>query len=170
MRNVILVLLVLIGFGSCSESDQDLYTGQKLDFQLYKASDFDYSGTFSVRELIDGNLEVTIQLVGERSTAATTFPAHLHYGSYTDPDAPMAVMLTPVSGADLLSKTVLGTLMDGTKLSFEDMKTFDGHVKVHLANEGPDYEVILVAGNVGSNVEELGRFDAEQMTICSPDF
>ncbi|WP_425638421.1 hypothetical protein ACPUEN_03295 [Algoriphagus yeomjeoni] len=170
MRNVIIVLLVLICFGSCTESDQDLYTGQRLDFQLFKASDFNYSGTFSVRELIDGNLEATIQLVGERSSAATTFPAHLHHGDYTDPEAPMALMLTPVSGDDLQSKTVLGSLMDGTKLSFEDMKIFDGHVKVHLASEGPDYQVILVAGNVGSNVDEVGGFDAGLITICSPDF
>ncbi|MFC5623847.1 hypothetical protein [Algoriphagus winogradskyi] len=170
MRNVILVLLVLIAFGSCTESDQDIYTGQKLDFQLFKASEFDYSGTFSVREMIDGNLEATIQLVGERSSTSTNFPAHLHYGNYTDPEAPMALMLTPVNGADLESKTVLGTLMDGTKLSFEDMKTFDGHVKVHLASEGPDYKVILVAGNVGSNVDEASSFDAESMTICSPEF
>ena len=170
MRNILIGLLVLLSCGACTDNDPDIYTGQKLEYKLYKASDFDYSGTFSVRELIDGNLEVIIQLDGERSTAATTFPAHLHYGSYTDPEAPMAHMLTAVGGAELQSKTVLGALMDGAKLSFEDMRTFNGHVKVHLASEGPDYQVILVAGNVGSNVDELGRFDAGQMTSCSPNF
>lgn len=157
-------------FGACTDNDPEVYTGQKLEYQLYKASDFDYSGTLSVRELVDGNLELGIQLVGEKSSAATTFPAHLHFGSYTDPEAPMAYMLTPVSGADLQSKTVLGSLMSGTKLSFEDMRTFDGHVKVHLASEGPDYKVILAAGDIGSNVDEQSSFDAELMTICSPNF
>ncbi|MEB2778063.1 hypothetical protein SYJ56_22310 [Algoriphagus sp. D3-2-R+10] len=170
MKNAIFALLVLLSFGSCSETDPDIYTGQKLEYQLYKASEYDYNGTLTVRELTDGNLELSLQMVGQSSTSATTFPAHLHYGDYTDSEAPMAFMLTPVSGSDLHSKTVLGPLMNGTKLSFEDMKTFDGHVKVHLASEGPDYKVILVAGNIGSNVDEAAEFDASQMTICLPNF
>ena len=170
MRNVILGLLIVLSFGSCSDNDPEVYTGQKLEYQLYKASDFDYSGTLTVRELSDGNLELIIQLIGQTSSSSTTFPTHLHYGSYTDPEAPMAYMLTPVDGLSLKSKTVLGTLMNGTKLSFEDMKTFDGHVKVHLASEGPDYKVILAAGDIGSNLDEQRGFDAELMTICSPNF
>ena len=143
-----------MSFGACSENDPELYTGQKLEYQLNKASDYEYTGALTIRELTDGNLELTLQLVGAKSTAATTFPAHLHFGDYTNPEAPMAFMLNPVSGATLQSKTLLGSLMNGTKLSFEDMKTFDGHVKVHLAFEGPDYKVILVAGNIGSNVND----------------
>ncbi|MEB2785275.1 hypothetical protein [Algoriphagus persicinus] len=170
MKNAIFALLVLLSFGSCSDSDPDIYTGQKLEYQLYKASEYDYNGTLTVRELTDGNLELSLQLVGANSTSATTFPAHLHFGDYTSPEAPMAYVLTSVSGSNLLSKTVLGPLMNGTKLSFDDMKTFDGHVKVHLASEGPDYKVILVAGNIGSNFNENLEFDASQMTICSPNF
>tara|TARA_R110002072_G_scaffold3334_2_gene24561 strand:- start:18412 stop:18891 length:480 start_codon:yes stop_codon:yes gene_type:complete len=159
-----------MSFGACSENDPELYTGQKLEYQLNKASDYEYTGALTIRELTDGNLELTLQLVGAKSTAATTFPAHLHFGDYTNPEAPMAFMLNPVSGATLQSKTLLGSLMNGTKLSFEDMKTFDGHVKVHLAFEGPDYKVILVAGNIGSNVNENLKFDATLMTSCSPNF
>lgn len=170
MRNILFGFLILLSFGSCSDNDPEIYTGQKLEYQLYKASEFDYSGTLTVKELIDGNLELSIQLVGDKSTSATTFPAHLHYGSYIDPEAPMASMLTPVNGSSLQSKTVLGPLMDGTKLIFEDMQTFNGHVKVHLASEGPDYKVILVAGNVGSNIDELEGIDIGLMAICSPDF
>ncbi|SFB45523.1 hypothetical protein SAMN04489723_11120 [Algoriphagus aquimarinus] len=159
-----------MSFGACSENDPELYTGQKLEYQLNKASDYEYTGTLTIRELTDGNLELILQLVGAKSTGATTFPAHLHFGDYTNPEAPMAFMLNPVSGATLQSKTLLGSLMNGTKLSFEDMKTFDGHVKVHLASEGPDYKVILVAGNIGSNVNENLKFDATLMTSCSPNF
>ncbi|TXE04421.1 hypothetical protein [Algoriphagus aquimarinus] len=170
MRNIILGLLLLVSFGSCSESDPDLYTGQQVEYQLNKASEYEYTGALTIRELTDGNLELTLQLVGAKSTSANTFPAHLHFGDYTNPVAPMAFMLNPVSGSTLQSKTVLGSLMNGTKLSFEDMKTFDGHVKVHLASEGPDYKVILVAGNIGYNVNENLTFDASLMTSCSPDF
>ena len=161
--------MILASFASCNDNDPEVYTGNKLEYQLYKASDFDYTGVLTVREMSDGNLEMDLQLEGQNSSSATSFPAHLHHGNYTDPDAPMAYMLNAVSGADLNSKTILGPLMDGTKLSFEDMKTFNGHVKVHLASEGPDYKVILVAGNVGSNVDTSLKFDVTQMTICSPD-
>ncbi|WP_192349587.1 hypothetical protein [Algoriphagus sp. Y33] len=166
----IFFFFLLVSVWSCSESDPDIYTGQKLEYQLYKASEFDYTGTLTVRELTDGNLELTIQLQGERSTSSTTFPAHLHYGNYSDPEAPMAAMLNSVSGSDLHSKTVLGALMNGDKLSYEDFQSFDGHVKVHLANEGPDYRVILVAGGIGSNQNETLEFDASEIAICSPNF
>ncbi len=170
MRKLILALFLLASAWSCSESDPEVYTGEKLEYKLNKASEFDDSGTLTIRELTDGNLEMNIQLAGARSTSSTTFPAHLHFGNYTDPDAPMALMLNSVSGANLQSRTVLGELMNGNKLSFEEMKNFDGHVKVHLASEGPDYKVILVAGNIGSNFDESLEFDASQMTVCSPDF
>lgn len=170
MRKLILGIVILVSFCSCSESDPEVYTGQQLEYKLNKASDFDYTGTLTVRELADGNLELSVQLVGAKSTLSTTFPAHLHFGSYSDPDAPMALMLNPVSGADLQSKSILGALMNGKKLNFEEMKNFDGHVKVHLASEGPDYKVILVAGNIGSNLDESLEFDASLMTICSPNF
>ncbi|PZX57081.1 hypothetical protein LV84_02213 [Algoriphagus ratkowskyi] len=170
MKKLLPYLILLVTAWSCSESEPEVYTGQKIEYKLNKASDFNYTGTLIIRELSDRNLELTIQMVGAKSTLSTTFPAHLHYGSYTDPDAQMALMLNAVSGADLKSTTVLGVLMNGSKLSFEDMKNFDGHVKVHLSSEGPDYQVILVAGNVGSNSDDLLKFDSTQMKICSSDF
>jgi hypothetical protein len=170
MRKLILAFIVLAAAWSCSESDPEVYTGQKLEYKLNKSSDFDFTGMLTVSELSDGNVELTVQLVGAKSSSATTFPAHLHFGNYSDSDAPIAIMLNAVSGADLQSRTILGELTNGRKLSFEDIKNFDGHVKIHLANEGPDYSVILVAGNVGSNFDESQEFDAAQMTVCSPDF
>jgi hypothetical protein len=170
MRKLLLFFIVLLSTWSCKESDPEVYTGQKLEYQLYKSSEFDYTGSITVRELSDGNLELTLQLVGATSSSSTTFPAHLHFGNYSNPDAQIAFMLNSVSGSDLQSTTILGELMGGNKLTFEDMKSFDGHVKVHLASEGPDYKVILVAGNVGSNADESVKFDPTQMTLCSPDF
>ncbi|MEP1258131.1 hypothetical protein, partial [Algoriphagus sp.] len=151
MKKLSIAIILLAAVWSCSESDPEIYNGKQLEYELNKTSEFDYTGNVTIKELTDGNLELTIQLVGAKSNSATSFPAHLHFGSYTDPEAPMALMLNPVNGADLQSKTILGELMSGDKLSFEEMKNFDGHIKVHLASEGPDYQVILVAGNVGSN-------------------
>lgn len=169
MKKLLLGLLILVGFGSCSEQEPDVYTGEKIEFELFKSSDFDFNGTLLVQELMTGDVEFTIQLEGAKS-ANISYPAHLHFGGYDMADAPIAQLLTPVSGADLKSVTVLNTLSDGSEVSFDQIKTFDGHVKIHLANEGPDYDVILVAGNVGGNFNaELG-FDPTKMAVCGKSY
>lgn len=161
--------MISAGLWSCSDPEPDVYTGEKLEFELFKSSDFDFNGTLTVQELRTGDVEFTIQLEGARSSNIS-YPAHLHFGGYDRADAPIAQLLTPVSGADLKSVTVLNTLSDGSKVTFDQMKTFSGHVKIHLANEGPDYDVILVAGNVGANFNpELG-FDPSKMAVCGKSF
>lgn len=169
MKKLILGLLITVGIWSCSEQEPDNYTGEKIEFELFKSSDFDFNGTLLVQELMTGEVELTIQLEGAKS-GNISYPAHLHFGSYDQADAPIAQLLSPVSGSDLKSITVLNTLSDGSKASFDQMKNFDGHVKIHLANEGPDYDVILVAGNVGTNFNpELG-FDPTKMAVCGKSY
>ena len=45
----------------------------------------------------------------------------------------------------------MSSLTNGEKLDFDDLEFFEAHIKVHLAAEGPDYNVILVAGNIGNS-------------------
>ena len=170
MRKLILAFIISAGLGACTEQEPDRYSGQQLEFDLFKSSDFDYNGTLTVKELRDGKLEFDIQLEGTSSSVVYNFPAHLHFGGYDQADAPIAYLLNPVSSQNLGSTTVLGTLSDGTALNFEQMKSFDGHVKIHLANEGPDYDVILVAGNVGTNFQADVGFDASKMAVCGNGF
>ncbi len=170
MRKFILVFLAAAGLGACSEQEPDRYTGQQLEFGLYQSSDFDYNGTLTVKELRDGKLEFDIQLEGAGSSTEYNFPAHLHFGGYDQADTPIAHLLNPVSSKKLESATVLEKLSDGTELTFEQMKTFDGHVKIHLANDGPDYEVILVAGNVGGNFNSELGFDPSKIAVCGKSF
>lgn len=170
MKKLILALLITAGLGACSEGEPDVYTGQQLEFELFKSSEFNYNGTLTVKELRDGNLEFEIQLQGAKANTGDRFPAHLHFGSYDQADAPIAFLLNPIESSNLESTTTLGQLSDGDRLTFEEMKSFDGHVKIHLANEGPDYEVILVAGNVGGNFNaELG-FDPSKLAVCGKSF
>ena len=80
----------------------------------------------------------------------------------------LAFLLNSIPAKTLQSVTEIGQLSDGTTLDFERMRSFDGHVKIHLANEGPDYEVILVAGNVGP--KSMLGFDREQLSICGNSY
>jgi|SRR5690606_4279047 len=170
MRKLFLAFLIVAGLGACTEEEPDLYSGRQMEFDLFKSSDYDYNGTLTVRELRDGKLDLDIQLEGAKSSADYNFPAHLHFGAYDQVDAPIAFMLNPVSSKSLLSSTVLGSLSDGSNLTFEQMKSFDGHVKIHLANEGPDYGVILVAGNVGANFSAGVGFDVSKIAVCGNTF
>lgn len=113
-------------------------------------------------------MEWTLRLDGAKSHSEVSFPAHLHFGSYDQPNAPLAQVLTPVSSQNLNSVTLLGPLSNGATLRFDDLLLFDGHVKVHLASEGPDYGVILVAGNLGSKAK--GEFDPTTVALCGNSF
>lgn len=167
MKKIFTIVLIVFGLTSCSETEPDKFTGQELNFKLNKSSDYNFSGTLTVRELKGGKLEFYLKLNGAKTTNDYEYPAHLHFGGYDQADAPIAFLLQPVSAKTLESSTVLGKLSDGTELSFEEMKLFDGHVKIHLANDGPDYQVVLVAGNVGGNPTE---FTSENMAICGNNF
>ena len=168
MKKLLLALSVSFLFWSCSETSEKTYSGNKLDVALFQSSTYDYKGKLEIRELVDGSLEWTLRLDGAKSYEGLTFPAHLHFGSYDQVDAPIAQVLTPVTSKNLQSVTLLGPLSNGTTLRFDDLRLFDGHIKVHLAGEGPDYGVILVAGNIGPKAS--GEFDPNDIAVCGNTF
>ncbi len=171
MKKLLYPFIMSLFLISCNEDKGDpLYTGSEVTYMLHQSSNFDYSGKLIVKELIDGGLELNIEMDGTKSEEVYFFTAHLHFGSYDDVDAPIAHLLDPVDIGTLRSTTVLGVLSDQTTLTFEDFKTFDGHIKVHLADSGPDYQTILVAGNIGLNDNSVANFDRGKITVCSPYF
>lgn len=157
IRNIFLFIAILFCF-SCGSDDEEKPSGRQTEYALLSAnSEYPYEGSVLFRELESGGVEITIQLTGNKGGTAYYFPAHLHYGAYDAPDAPMAAMLNPVDIRDLKSVTVVDKLATGEAFGFDDLEVFDGHIKVHLAEDGPDYHVILVAGNIGKN-EALPQF------------
>ncbi|SEG19126.1 hypothetical protein [Algoriphagus boritolerans] len=172
MKKLLFGLLISMGLASCRDINEPIdYTGRELKYTLHQSSEFDYTGILTIREYPNKEIELDIQLIWEGSrNASINFPAHLHFGSYDTPDAPIAVMLNPVNSMSLRSATRIEELSDGSRLDFESFQNFDGHVKVHLASEGPDYKVILVAGNVGSNFNSELGFDPSKIAICDKGY
>ncbi|MFD2201107.1 hypothetical protein [Shivajiella indica] len=168
MKKLAILFLVAIAFYSCQEKEESIYTGNELIYNLYQGSDFDYTGKVNAREMANGDIEITVELIGKKETDPYYFPAHLHFGSYDYQDSPTAYLLNPVDIRDLKSITILGNLSDGRKLSFDEFKNLDGHVKVHLADSGPEYQIILSVGNIGKNDNSPQAFKIENMTMCSP--
>ena len=168
MKKLLLVFFASLFFTSCGESEEKKYTGEELEFSLYQSSTYDFRGRVLIREMVNGGLELTLRLDGSKAYTDYTYPAHLHFGSYDQKDSPIAFLLNPVSARSLESVTELDVLSDGTRLNFESMKSFDGHIKIHLANEGPDYGVILASGNIGP--KSTAKFELDQLAICGNEF
>jgi hypothetical protein len=168
MKKLLLVLLSAFTISSCTQTEEEKYTGEQLEFKLYQSSTYDFRGNLLVKELIDGSLEFTLKMDGAKTSTDYSYPAHLHFGGYDQANSTIAFLLNPVSARTLESVTVLGELSNGKTLNFEAMKSFDGHIKIHLAADGPDYGVILAAGNVGTKAS--AQFDAEKMAVCGESF
>lgn len=166
MRKIFSVAIVLLCF-SCGEDDE-VITRRQTTYPLSSASSgYVYEGSAVFKEVETGGVEITLQLAGDKGDAAYYFPAHLHYGAYNRPEAPMAAMLNPVDIRTLESVTVVDKLSSGEVFNFDDLEDFDGHIKVHLADDGPDYHVILVAGNIGKN-KQTNAVAVDHVSICLP--
>jgi hypothetical protein len=166
-----LILLVMLVMVACQqEEEESIYSGNSKSYDLFQSSDFEYKGFATFRELKSGEVEIEIDLQGPRSEEAYFFTGHLHFGPYDAESADVAYLLSPVDIRTLNSKTVLGQLSNGESLSFEAIGAFNGHIKIHLADEGPDYAIILASGNIGSNPNSIEGFDADKITLCTPYF
>lgn len=166
--------LWIIGFAvlilSCDRKEDEIYTGRQKSHVLNQANiSYVYQGEVVFKERIDGGMVVNIRLNGDLGSDSYYLPTHLHFGEYNIPNAPIAAVLNPVNLKTLNSTTVLGKLSDGQNFDFDDLEKFDGHVKIHLAEDGPDYQVILAAGNIG-RISDTSEFKMDEVTICSPNF
>ncbi|WP_291787815.1 hypothetical protein [Cecembia sp.] len=168
MKKLGILFLFGILLFSCSEKEDNKYTMNEISYNLYQGSDFDYRGTVWIKELVGGDLEMTLRLDGPKSDETYFFPAHLHFGAYDNIDAPIAFLLNPIDIRSLESTTQLGALSNGQTLSFQDFQSFDGHIKIHLADSGPEYQIILSVGNIGRNDNSIESFNLDKMTLCSP--
>ncbi|MEQ8475738.1 hypothetical protein [Fulvivirga sp.] len=147
MRTLIFVLGLFL-IQSCADvSEKSDYTGREYTYALIQSADFPISGSATFYERNDGTTEIKVTLSGTEGDIS--HPVHFHYGNVSNPDAEIAIVLTPVFGKTGESITIVKTLMDETTLSYDDLVNFDGHIKIHL-DDGPNKNTILAAGNIGS--------------------
>lgn len=169
MKKLLSILLISLIFFACNKEDDRRYTRNEVTYQLFQSSDFAYMGMATLRELNTGELEMEITLDGPKDSTPYFFPVHLHFGSYDQADTPIAFLFNPVDIRTLKSVTKMDVLSDGRVLTFEDFKNFDGHIKIHLADSGPEYNIYLTVGNVGANDNSRAAFDRNNIRLCAPD-
>lgn len=155
MKKVIVGIIALLAFG-CQETDVlSDFTGNEVVYALQAGSVYPITGTATFKEKKDGHTVIVIELTGTEGTLQ--HPVHLHLGDISAADADVAALLTPVLGNTGKSETTLTQLADETVLNYEQLIDLNACIKIHLADSGPDRDIILAGGNIGSAVNARMR-------------
>ena len=150
MKKLILIVFVSALLGACQENESISVetTGNEMVYPLQKASDYDVNGTVSIKEKCDGSSIVVVSLTG--TEGEIEHPVHLHLGNISETDTDVAALLNPVIGSNGQSETLLRHLSDETQITYRQLIDLNASIKVHLAASGPDRDIILAAGNIGT--------------------
>jgi hypothetical protein len=135
---------------ACQEDDRvnQEYTGNETVYSLQQGSAYTVDGTVTFKEKKDGSTVVVVALSGTEGNIE--HPVHLHLGNISAPGADVAALLSPVIGKSGMSETTLDQLSDETRVTYKELIKMNACIKVHLAASGPDRDIILAGGNVGS--------------------
>lgn len=162
--------LVLI-LGACqSDGGQSEFTGNQVQLELIPGTvaGNTTTGTLLIRERTDGLAQLDITMNNVLSGAQ--HPVHLHFGSLDD-DGDVATFLTTLIEENGVgrSSTVLTRLDNGTSLTYNDMVTFNGSIKIHFEASGPLEDSLLGSTNVGINSADNEAYlnGTKDITTCN---
>ncbi len=170
MKKIAFLFLISMGFLACQNNEDPAFendlTGNEVTYSLSQGSLYAISGNVTFKEKRDGSTRVELALKG--TEGEHYHPVHLHFGNIATDKAELAAVLTPIYGKTGKSSTNLTMLADETPISFNDLKKLDGCVKIHLAEAGPERDIILAGGNIGAASNSLigGRI---QIAICKSE-
>jgi hypothetical protein len=150
MKSLVLSIVGGLLVLACLEDDRinKDYTGNETVYSLQQGSAYAVDGTVTFMEKTDGSTVVVVALSG--TEGSVEHPVHLHLGNIAEPGADVAALLNPVLGKSGLSETTLNLLSDETEVTYKELIKMNACIKVHLAASGPDRDIILAGGNVGS--------------------
>lgn len=160
---IILTLSILVL--SCAEpvDVKTDFTGRQQVYALLPGDVYPVTGTAIFKEKKDGTSEVEITLEGTEGTAQ--YPVHLHLGNIATPSADIFVVLNPVSATTGKATTTVKFLADETPVTYTELTALAACIKIHLAANGPERDIILAGGNVGESAKNAdgGRLG---MSVC----
>ncbi len=148
-------LLFFIGFSiilfSCQENiSTNEFTGNEVTYDLQSASEYNISGTVTLKEKRDGTTQVVVKVTG--TSGESKLPVHLHLGDITTPAADVAALLSPVNAKTGNSETIVKQLADESEVSYSDLIKLNACIKIHLSDVGPERDIILAGGNIGASM------------------
>lgn len=166
MKKIIAGVVLVLFFG-CQDNEVRVstdFTGNEIVYALQAGSAYPISGTATFKEKKDGSTVVVVNISGTEGD--TQHPVHLHLGNIGSPDAEVAALLTSVSGNTGKSETTLTMLADETSVTYDQLISLGACIKVHLAESGPDRDIILAAGNIGSSVSAKS---SGEIAVCKSE-
>ncbi|HMQ00521.1 MAG TPA: hypothetical protein PKC24_12125 [Cyclobacteriaceae bacterium] len=166
---LIFALISLISIQSCQENTDNMqFTGREHTYALLSGSVYQVSGTVTFKEKTDKSTLVIVNLEGTEGTAE--HPVHLHMGSIDMADAEIAALLLPVKGQTGLSETLLRELGNGHAITYEELLLVEANIKIHLADVGPERDIILAGGNIGAAFEkEVSKGRRGAIEVCKSE-
>lgn len=161
-----LLLPVVVFLSACQENEpvQNDLTGNETTYALHSGSEYPVNGTVTFKELKDGSTRITVALSGTEGNIK--HPVHLHLGNIATPDADVAALLNPVPGQTGISETTLKQLADESPITYQQLVQLDACIKVHLAESGPDKNIILAGGNIGTATSDDSSVGRLGMRVC----
>ncbi len=165
MKKIIAGIVLVLFFG-CQDNENVStdFTGNETVYALQAGSVYPISGTATFKEKKDGSTVVIINLSGTEGN--TQHPVHLHLGNTSSPDAEVAALLTSVIGSTGKSETVITMLADETSITYSQLVELGACIKIHLAESGPDRDIILAVGNIGSSMNSKS---SGEIAICKSE-
>ncbi len=164
MKTLSFIIFSLLIIASCTKISESNNSAKTSMYAFsYTNQDYNISGKATFTEIDNNNLNLLIEV---SPTAEGLFhPTHLHFGKI-DGEGKMALVLNPVDGKTGKSETVISKLGDDTLFNYDRLQSFDGHIKVHLGDDGPDYDIILAAVNIGNAAGTTAPEQAGDITVC----
>lgn len=169
MKKLAFLLTMLVFMNACQENEpvqQDL-TGNESTYALVSGSTYPVNGTVTFQELKDGGIRIRVALSG--TEGSIKHPVHLHLGNIATPDADVAALLNPVPGQTGISETTLKQLADESPITYQQLVQLNACIKIHLAESGPDKNIILAGGNVGTATSDDTSVGRIGMRVCKSE-
>lgn len=165
---IIGVGIIVILLDACQENEavKDDFTGNELVYTLEAGSVYPVNGTAILKERKDGYTTVIIEVSGTEGNIE--HPVHLHLGDISAPGAEVTALLNPVIGKTGKSETTLAVLADESPVTYTALTKLNACIKIHLSSSGPDRDIILAGGNIGSASAARTNGSVE-MGICKSE-
>ena len=129
---------------NCSNEEEISDIGAKV-YQLQSVTNPAILGKVTMTRNSNGSATLLVELNG---TSTDVHPVYIYYNSL-DQGGPIAITLNTIDCECEFSSTVVSKLDNGNIISYDELLTFNGHLKVHKNSN--EIDVILLQGNIGSN-------------------
>jgi len=151
-------LATLVAQGDIGEN---ILSGESKEYDLNTKDVDGIEGTALFEERLSGETLVTLDIEG--TPDGGVHPAHIHNNTALEGGS-IAISLGNVNGSTGMNQLNVGSLDDGTAISYDDLLDFDGYINVHLSPD--DLETIVAQGDIGQNeIVESKEYDLETRDV-----